>query len=268
MLRRELPMSEKSGRLILLSQGRLAMGRDETPLFPHCSWDADVQPLCWWHDEPVGLLSIDADKTTSDILHSSLQHCEWLDGRAWMARLPESWFPLLSTALQVGAWLANHRFCGRCGVPASRLNHEFAMHCDSCGHRNYPRISPCIITLVTHGESLLLARSPRFRPGQYSTLAGFIEPGESAEEAVHREVYEEVGLFLGEMRYFRSQAWPFPHALMLGYFAEAASRRIRIDQHEISDAAWFSPRTLPRLPPPYSISRALIETHLAKVKEG
>ena len=261
MLRRELPVAEKAGRLIYLSQGRLAVGPGESPLHPWCVWDDDVQPLCWWHDEPIGLVTIQSP----DASQSMSQGHTWLDGRAWMARLPESWFTLVSTALQVGAWLANHRFCGRCGVPASRLNHEFAMHCDSCGHRNYPRISPCIITLVTHGESLLLARSPRFRPGQYSTLAGFIEPGESAEEAVHREVYEEVGLFLGELRYFRSQAWPFPHALMLGYLAEAASRRIRIDQIEISDAAWFSPRTLPRLPPPYSISRALIETHLAEV---
>lgn len=261
MLRRELPVAEKAGRLMYLNKGRLAAGPDGSPLHPWCVWGGDVQPLCWWHDEPVALVMSDSP----DDPPGGSQLYDWLEGRSWMERLPESWFPLLSTALQVGAWLANHRFCGRCGVAAARLNHEFAMHCESCGHRNYPRISPCIITLVTHGESLLLARSPRFRPGQYSTLAGFIEPGESAEEAVHREVFEEVGIFLGEIRYFRSQAWPFPHSLMLGYFAEAASRRIRIDQHEISDAAWFSPRTLPRLPPPYSISRALIETHLAEV---
>lgn len=112
---------------------------------------------------------------------------------------------------------------------------------------------------------MLLARSPRFPAGRYSTLAGFIEPGESAEEAVRREVEEEVGVALGRLRYFQSQAWPFPHSLMLGYFAEAASRRIRIDGVEISDAAWFTPRQLPKLPPSYSISRALIDTHLAEV---
>jgi NAD+ diphosphatase len=174
-------------------------------------------------------------------------------------------FALLSTALQVGAWLGNHRFCGRCGAPATRLGTEFAMHCQDCGHRNYPRISPCIITLVTHGESLLLARSPRFPAGRFSTLAGFVEPGESAEEAVRREIFEEVGVTVGRVRYFRSQAWPFPHSLMLGYFAEAASRRIQIDGVEIVDAAWFTPRQLPQLPPPYSISSALIRTHLAEV---
>ncbi|QFT85135.1 NADH pyrophosphatase [Halomonas sp. THAF12] len=253
MLRRELPHEETAGRVIRLARGRIAPGTDGGPLQPWQPWTPAMQPMCWWHDAPVAL---SVEETPGD---------DWIEGREWLARLPESWFALVSTALQVGAWLRHHRFCGSCGAPASRLDHEFAMHCERCGHRNYPRISPCIITLVTHGESLLLARSPRFPPGRYSTLAGFIEPGESAEEAVHREVFEEVGLTVGRLRYFQSQAWPFPHSLMLGYFAEAASRRIRIDGHEISDAAWYSPRRLPQLPPPHSISRALIETHLAEV---
>ncbi|WFM69732.1 NAD(+) diphosphatase [Halomonas sp. CKK8] len=253
MLRRELPSEESVGRVIRLAGGRIAPGVGEGPLQAFQPWDERMQPLCWWQEEPVALALEDRPGEG------------WPDARAWLARLPESWFPLLSTALQVAAWLDNHRFCGRCGAPARRLDAEFAMHCAQCGHRNYPRISPCIITLVTHGESLLLARSPRFPPGRYSTLAGFIEPGEAAEEAVRREIFEEVGLSVGRVSYFRSQAWPFPHSLMLGFFAEAASRRIRIDGVEIADAAWFSPRRLPQLPPLYSISRALIETHLREV---
>ncbi|PWV80622.1 NAD(+) diphosphatase [Halomonas sp. A11-A] len=253
MLRRELPLEAAAGRVIRLAEGRIAPGPDGDLLQPPQPWTPAMQPLCYWHDEPVALSLEAAPEET------------WPDGRGWLARLPESRFALLSTALQVGAWLRDHRFCGRCGTPAERLDAEFAMHCRTCGHRNYPRISPCIITLVTHGDALLLARSPRFPPGRYSTLAGFIEPGESAEEAVRREVFEEVGLQVGRIRYFRSQAWPFPHSLMLGFFAEAASRRIRIDGVEIADAAWYSPRRLPQLPPLYSISRALIETHLAEV---
>ncbi|MBB3182543.1 NAD+ diphosphatase [Halomonas fontilapidosi] len=253
MLRQELPSKEGAGRVIRLARGRIAPGIDEGPLQAFQPWHERMQPLCWWQDEPVAL----ALETQPDD--------DWLDGRAWMARLPESWFPLVSTALQVAAWLDNHCFCGRCGAPARRLDAEFAMHCEQCGHRNYPRISPCIITLVTHGEALLLARSPRFPPGRYSTLAGFIEPGESAEDAVRREIFEEVGLSVGRVSYYKSQPWPFPHSLMLGFFAEAASRRIRIDGVEIADAAWFSPRQLPQLPPLYSISRALIETHLREV---
>lgn len=253
MLRRELPLEAAAGRVIRLAEGRIASGPDGDLLQPSQAWTPVMQPLCYWHDEPVAL-SLEAAPEEA-----------WPDGRGWLARLPESRFALLSTALQVGAWLRDHRFCGRCGAPAERLDAEFAMHCRACGHRNYPRISPCIITLVTHGDALLLARSPRFPPGRYSTLAGFIEPGESAEEAVRREVFEEVGLQVGRIRYFRSQAWPFPHSLMLGFFAEAASRCIRIDGVEIADAAWYSPRRLPQLPPLYSISRALIETHLAEV---
>ncbi|MFO7647829.1 MULTISPECIES: NAD(+) diphosphatase [Halomonas] len=253
MLRRELPLENTSGHVIRIAQGRIAPATDGGPLQPVMAWTPAMQPLCYWYDRPVAL-SLEERAGEG-----------WLDGRGWLSRLPESWFALVATALQVGAWLRDHRFCGRCGAPADRLDAEFAMHCHACGHRNYPRISPCIITLVTHGDALLLARSPRFPPGRYSTLAGFIEPGESAEEAVRREIFEEVGLQVGRIRYFRSQPWPFPHSLMLGFFAEAASRRIRIDGVEIADAAWFSPRKLPQLPPLYSISRALIETHLAEV---
>lgn len=253
MLRRELPLEAREGHVIRLAEGRIAPAPDGGVLQPVMHWTAQMQPLGYWQDVPLAL-SLEAQAGS-----------DWPTARDWLARLPESRFPLVSTALQVGAWLRNHRFCGRCGTPAERLDAEFAMHCHACGHRNYPRISPCIITLVTHGEALLLARSPRFPPGRYSTLAGFIEPGESAEEAVRREIFEEVGLSVGRIRYFRSQAWPFPHSLMLGFFAEAASRRIRIDGVEIADAAWFSPRKLPQLPPLYSISRALIETHLAEV---
>ncbi len=253
MLRRELPLEAAAGHVIRIAEGRIAPGPDGDLLQPVQAWTPAMQPLCYWHDEPVALFLEQAPQA------------DWPDGRGWLAALPESRFALLSTALQVGAWLRDHRFCGRCGAPAERLDAEFAMHCRGCGHRNYPRISPCIITLVTHGDALLLARSPRFPPGRYSTLAGFIEPGESAEEAVRREIFEEVGLQVGRIRYFRSQAWPFPHSLMLGFFAEAASRRIQIDGVEIADAAWFSPRRLPQLPPLYSISRALIETHLGEV---
>lgn len=256
MLRRELPLGIAQGRLLRVAEGKIAPAPDGSPLQPEQPWPAQVQPLAFWHDEPIAL-SVE-----------ERAEAHWPDGRQWLAQLPESWYPLISTALQVAAWIRDHRFCGRCGAASARLDAEFAMHCEQCGHRNYPRISPCIITLVTHGEAMLLARSPRFPPGRYSTLAGFIEPGESAEEAVHREIYEEVGVSVGRIRYYRSQAWPFPHALMLGFFAEAATRRIRIDGVEIADAAWFLPSRLPQLPPTYSISRALIETHLAEVAGG
>lgn len=255
MFRRDLPtppMSE-GGLLIRVGQrGAIAPGEEGGVLVRVDQWPENAQPLGYWQDNPVAVVV----ETEAD---------DWPPARDWLAQLPEAHFPLISTALQVVAWERDHRYCGRCGQLTERIEGEFAMQCPACGHRNYPRISPCIITLVTHGEDLLLARSPRFPPGRYSTLAGFIEPGETAEDAVRREVFEEVGLSLGKISYYRSQPWPFPHSLMLGFFAEAASRRIVIDGIEIADAAWFSPRRLPQLPPPYSISRALIETHLRSI---
>ncbi|EPC04473.1 hypothetical protein L861_03880 [Litchfieldella anticariensis FP35 = DSM 16096] len=254
MFRRDLPTNADQGFLIRMAQGHIAPGADGGLLQSLQKWPESALPLGWWHDTPVAL-----------VVEESAPGADWLDGRAWLSQLPESQFSLLSTALQVGTWWRDHRFCGRCGSRTARVAHEFAMRCPICEHRNYPRISPCIITLVTHGDAMLLARSPRFPPGRYSTLAGFIEPGESAEDAVRREIYEEVGIAVGRVSYYRSQAWPFPHSLMLGFFAEAASRRIRIDGEEIVDAAWFSPGKLPQLPPLYSISRTLIEMHLGSV---
>lgn len=256
MFRRELPQDASRGYLVRLARGHIAPGDDGGLLQATQDWPEGAVPLGWWHDTPVAL-----------VVEEGAPGEDWSDGREWLSRLPESQFALLSTALQVGTWWRNHRFCGRCGTRTERLAHEFAMHCHACGHRSYPRISPCIITLVTHGNAMLLARSPRFPPGRYSTLAGFIEPGEAAEEAVRREVHEEVGIVVGRVSYYRSQAWPFPHSLMLGFFAEAASRRICIDGREIADAAWFSPTTLPQLPPTYSISRTLIEAHLRGVSQ-
>lgn len=253
MFRRDLPVDGVGGLLIRVSErGGIAPGSAEGILSEVASWPEAARPLGFWHDRPVAVVAEAGDEP-------------WPPARDWLAQLPESQFPLISTALQVVTWQRNHRFCGHCGHAAEPMAGEFAMQCPACGLRNYPRISPCIITLVTQGENLLLARSPRFPPGRYSTLAGFIEPGESAEEAVRREVHEEVGVTLGRIEYYRSQPWPFPHSLMLGFFAEAASRRIRIDGVEIADAAWFSPRQLPKLPPPYSIARELIETHLRTV---
>lgn len=255
MFRRDLPGAgaQGGGWLIRISEGgTIAPGAKGGILTEMASWPEAAQPIGYWHDQPVAVVA-------------EAEGEPWPPARDWLAQLPESQFPLVATALQVVGWQRNHQFCGRCGHAAEQVSGEFAMQCPVCGQRNYPRISPCIITLVTHGEDLLLARSPRFPPGRYSTLAGFIEPGESAEEAVRREVFEEVGVAVGRMEYYRSQPWPFPHSLMLGFFAEAASRRIRIDGVEIADAAWFSPRQLPKLPPAYSISRALIETHLRAV---
>jgi NAD+ diphosphatase len=176
----------------------------------------------------------------------------------------KDFFPILLKASHLNFWRITHRFCGSCGTKLGEFKDERARRCENCGQVTYPRISPCIIVLITRGEEMLLARSPHFPPEVYSTLAGFIEPGESAEETLHREVFEEVGVRVKNVRYFASQAWPFPDSLMLGFTADYESGEIRIDEKEIEDANWYSPNNLPKLPNPFSIARALIEQHLAK----
>ncbi len=140
------------------------------------------------------------------------------------------------------------------------------MACTACGQLHFPRIAPAVIVLVQRGREALLARSPRFPPGVYSTLAGFVEPGESLEECVHREIEEEVGVRVENVRYFGSQSHPFPHSLMVGFVADWRSGEIRVDPAEIEDARWFGFDALPRLPHRMSIARALIEDFDARAR--
>jgi NAD+ diphosphatase len=173
--------------------------------------------------------------------------------------LEEGLFPVAGRAVQIVAWDQTHRFCGRCGAPTQDHQNDRAKKCQACGLQNFPRLSPAIIVRVNDGDRLLLARSPRFPPGRYSVLAGFVEPGETLEEAVAREVHEEVAITVKDIRYFGSQPWPFPNSLMLGFTAVYAGGTLCPDDHEIEDAGWYSPSDLPELPPPMSIARRLID---------
>ena len=158
-----------------------------------------------------------------------------------------------------------HKYCGRCGEPTRQHEKESALYCARCEHFYYPRVSPCIIVLVTRGEELLLARSSRFPNGMYSTLAGFVEPGETIEQAVHREVAEEVGVKIGGLRYYASQAWPFPHQLMIGFHAEHRAGDIKIDDEEIVDARWWHYSDLPLTPTSAALSGKLIQSYLEQI---
>ena len=182
-----------------------------------------------------------------------------------LGRIDDQLFALAGRASQLLAWERDHKYCGRCGELMRMDVDERAMCCDPCGTVNYPRIAPCIIVLITRGEELLLARNANFPRPMYSTLAGFIEAGESAEETLVREVREEVGVEVGKLRYFQSQSWPFPSQLMLGYFAEYAGGDIVCDKKEIADAQWFHYRDLPMIPPTSSISGQLIQHYINSI---
>lgn len=168
-------------------------------------------------------------------------------------------FALAGRASQLLDWQNHHRFCGKCGSGTVRKSGELSMRCPSCGLLAYPRISPAVMVLVRDGDRLLLARSPHFRPGVFSALAGFVEAGETLEECAVREVREEVGIEIANLRYFHSQPWPFPDSLMVAFFADYAGGAITPDPNEIEAADWFSLDALPLLPEPISISRRLID---------
>lgn len=189
-----------------------------------------------------------------------------LDGlRVAFHSLDEADFRVAGAARQKVQWRLTTRYCTAC---ASHLEadagHE-ALRCMSCSRLHFPPVSPAVIVLVQREGMALLGRSPRFEPGVYSTLAGFVEPGESLEECVHREVAEEVGVRVTNLRYFGSQPHPFPHSLMVGFVADWLEGDIRIDEEEIEDARWFTPDALPVLPHPMSIARALIEDFVRRV---
>lgn len=173
--------------------------------------------------------------------------------------LPDRELAIAALAARIIDFDRTTTFCGQCGAETRMSRIERAKICDRCGLITYPRTSPAIIVLVRNGDKILLARSPRFPSDLFSIIAGFVEPGETLEEAVHREVKEEVGIRIANIRYIGSEPWPFPNSLMLGFTADYAGGEIAIDNKEIIGADWFDREHMPRLPSPMSISRALIE---------
>ncbi len=171
---------------------------------------------------------------------------------------------LIGLAYQIVDWDRTHRYCGRCGTPTEDAPGERAKRCPSCDLHAYPRVSPAVIVRVTRGSEILLARGRRFPEPIYSVLAGFVEPGESLEQTVVREVREEVGIEIDDLRYFGSQPWPFPHSLMVGFTARWASGDIEIEEAELVDAGWFSADALPLVPPSLSIARRLIDDYVER----
>jgi NAD+ diphosphatase len=210
----------------------------------------------------------------ADLGRSVLPGCRFAEVRAVGAWLPAKEAGWCAYARALAFWHSRHRYCGVCGGPTVSAQGGHLRRCQICAAQHFPRSDPAVIVLVTHrhpdhGERCLLGRSTRFPAGLYSTLAGFVEPGESLEETVRREVYEEAGVEVVEMHYRSSQPWPFPASLMLGFRATARSDQLRIDPEELVDAGWYTraqlidpDRRLLQLPNRDSIARHLIEDWL------
>ncbi len=220
--------------------------------------DAELHHLGHWEGQALFAVALDKQSGLDESL-------DWMDLRRLLGVLDESLFYVAGRATQILDWARNHRFCGRCGAPTARHEGgERALVCTRCGFGAYPRINPCVIAIVTRGDEILLARAHRFANGMFSALAGFMEVGETAEQTLIREVREEVGVEIGDIRYFASQSWPFPSNLMLAYLAEYAGGEIRLQEEEIAEAGFFHYTDLPLLPPAGSIARAMIDHFVAE----
>jgi len=253
---------QTSGFWYVVSKGRILL--DENTAVPQGAWQQLGLPLAEqclqigvWQDQPVYLV-IHQDQIADE--------SSWHSARALLAHPEPSWFEWAARATQLALFLQTHRYCGQCGCAMRLVSWELAMLCHKCGHRVYPRISPCILVAVVKDQKILLARSKRHKPGFFSILAGFVESGETLEQAAAREVAEEVGVQITNLRYVGSQPWPFPHSLMAGFMADYVSGEITCQPNEIEEAYWFDLTTLPEIPPVQTLSGQMImRAHLENV---
>lgn len=206
---------------------------------------------------------IDIEPELEAIILDPASAWNWADLREFLAQYDASEFLIHARAVQYFHWLREHRYCGICGGGTVMAVKENALECSACEKFWFPRIQPCIITLIHKGEYVLLAKHSRYASDYYSCIAGFAESGESLEQTLHREVKEEVGLEVTNLRYFGSQAWPFPYQLMVGFYAEYARGDIVVDLDEIVEANWWHIKDLPNHPPTTSISGQLIAQYIA-----
>ena len=190
----------------------------------------------------------------------------WQGLRTLFSVLEDSHFALAGRAVQLVDWDRNHQFCGRCGGATESKVEERGRVCPVCRLTFYPKISPAVMALVRRGREMLLGRSPHFPPGMFSALAGFVEPGETLEQCIAREVLEEVGIAVTNVRYFASQPWPFPNSLMIAFFCDYAGGEIHPQETEIEAAEWFDVFQLPKLPSKISIARRLIDAAAEKMR--
>ena len=257
--------SKSSISIVLKNQEFLTSKNSEFLIFEEddLKWSememVNKQFIGYLNDKPSYILEIAEDsKLDKDLILTPLRNL--------LGRIPDSLFTVCSRSLQLSEWRKNNQFCGVCGKKMKMHETERAMFCECNNVLVYPRISPCVIVLVTKGEELLLAHNKNFPGTFYSTLAGFIEAGESAESAIHREIFEEVKVKVQNIKYFGSQSWPFPSQLMLGYHAEYLEGNITPDGEEIDLADWFHYKDLPNVPTGnISISGQLIESYLEKL---
>jgi NAD+ diphosphatase len=214
-----------------------------------------LHPVGLWQGRYCQAAWVD-DEALPDDAHA------WHNLRTLFGVADDGFLGLAGRASQIAEWARTHRYCGVCAAPMGRAGGERAYRCPDCGYTAYPQICPAMMVLIRKGDQVLLALHTNSPVRRYTALAGFVEAGESVEEAVHREVYEEVGLRVHNLQYFSSQSWPFPNSLMIAFAADYLDGEIRTDPAEIAEARWFGPDDeFPDIPPAVSIAHALISAN-------
>ena len=255
------PRSDPDPLTFVFNRGRLLMREDGLALpgqLAAASAGADAR-----HLQPVGMFGERYCQTTwvEGDPPAPAGHA-WHGLRSLFGTLDEDLLAIAGRASQIAEWARTHRFCGACASAMEKVSGERCFKCVHCGMAAYPRISPAMMVLIRKDDAYLMAMHIASPSKRFTPLAGFLEAGESIEEAVHREVYEEVGLRVHNLKYFSSQSWPFPHSLMIAFTADYLDGEIRIDANELSEARWFGPDDeWPERVPHISISSVLVDAH-------
>jgi NAD+ diphosphatase len=235
------------GDSLLLADGALFHGALPTQLASDC----EALVVGEWDGEPLRLVSLSRDLAVP----ATFTAVAWTD-------LPNDLATIYGVGRQILYWEKMSSHCSRCGGSMERINLTWGKRCLSCGHEHYPHIHPCVIVLIRRGEEFLLVRKPEWAQGRFSLVAGFVDFAESLEECVAREVLEETGVMVTNIRYVGSQNWPFPSQLMAGFVADYVSGTVIVDGDELEDAGWFSRDNMPpALPPARSIARWIIDRY-------
>jgi NAD+ diphosphatase len=254
-------MNDANPLCIVVQAGQLLL-RESDLSFPALDV-VDAMDIAPSHTHPVGILDgrycrstwVERDTPAPDGF-------VWRSLRSLLFVMDEAMLSVAGRAAQIAEWARTHRFCGACGNAMQLVPKERCYRCDACHMMAYPRISPAMMVLIRKGDKVLMAMHTASPSKRFTPLAGFLEAGESIEEAVHREVFEEVGLRVHKLQYFGSQSWPFPHSLMIAFTAEYLDGEIRIDENELSEARWFGPDDeWPEKVPHVSVSSILVDAH-------
>lgn len=253
------------GYWVLLRGGEMIVAIAETMFLPSSaeppiSIEGDPLYIGIWQGHPCRLARV----VKEAVLPDGLTECDLLAGNP---ELPIDLLSLGGLSRQILHWEDNSRYCSKCGTTMQRLPDEWGKLCPECGAHHFPHIHPCVIVVVRRPGEVLLARKPEWPTGRYSLVAGFLDFAECLEEAVEREVMEETGIKIDNIRYVGSQGWPFPSQLMAGYVADYVSGEVKVEEKELEDAGWYSVDDLPLLPPKRSIARYLIDTYARMSEE-